>query len=181
MSQNEPPEVQGERLPRRPPMQPLGIGAGAVIVHEGRVLLVRNIRGVTRGRYLLPAGRAEPDELPDQTAAREAFEETNLRVEVEALLGVRLWVMDDGEHNYFFMFLARLISPVSELRPNPAEVDDARFFSIDEMDALGPDETWSGAVAIARKALSLGSVWPNHAALSDRSGVDIPERWRIWM
>jgi len=160
----------------------LSIGAGAVIVHEGRVLLVRNIRGVTRGRYLLPAGRAEPNELPDQAAVREAFEETNLRVEIEGLLGVRLWVMDDGEHNYFFMYLARLVSPVGDLRPNLAEIDDARFFSSDEMDALGRDETWSGAIAIARKALGPGvSVWPNDAGLSDRSGVDIPERWRIWM
>lgn len=178
MSESEPPDVPAER-PRA--KRAVGIGAGAVIVHDGRVLLVRNIRGVTRGRYLLPAGRADPNELPDQAAVREAFEETNLRVEIEGLLGVRLWVMDDGEHNYFFMYLARLISPVADLRPNLAEIDDARFFSSDDMDALGPDETWSGAVAIARKALDAGAVWPNKAELSDRSGVDIPERWRIWM
>lgn len=152
------------------------------MIHDGRVLLVRNIRGVTRGRYLLPAGRVEPNELPDQAAAREAFEETNLRVAIEGLLGVRLWVMDDGEHNYFFMFLAKLLSPVTDLRPNPGEIDDARFFSRAEMDALGKDETWSGAVAIANKALDAErSLWPNDAALSDQSGVDVPERWRIWM
>lgn len=153
-----------------------------MVIHDGRVLLVRNIRGVTRGRYLLPAGRVDPTELPDQAAVREAFEETNLRVEIEGLLGVRLWVMDDGEHNYFFMFLAKLLSPVTDLRPNLAEVDDARFFSREEMDALGKEETWSGAVAIACKALgSEMSVWPNDAGLSDRSGVDVPDRWRIWM
>src|ERR1700759_4166649 len=154
-----------------PPKRPLSLGAGAVVIHEGRVLLVRNIRGVTKGRYLLPAGRIDPNELPDQAAAREAFEETNLRVEIEGLLGVRLWVMDDGEHSYFFMFLAKLLSPVSDLRPNLAEIDDARFFSTDEMDALGSDETWSGAIAIANKALNTeGSSWPNDAGLSDRSG-----------
>jgi ADP-ribose pyrophosphatase YjhB (NUDIX family) len=164
------------------PRRPLSLGAGAVIVHDGRVLLVRNIRGVTRGRYLLPAGRLDPGELPDQAAVREAFEETNLRVEIEGLLGIRLWVMDDGEHNYFFMFLARLVSPVSDLRANLAEVDDARFFTTAEMAALGPDETWQGAIAIAHKALDRDiRPWPNHAGMSDRSGVDVPERWRIWM
>jgi 8-oxo-dGTP diphosphatase len=173
-------ETEGEPASR--PKRPLSIGAGAVIVHDGRVLLVRNIHGVTRGRYLLPAGRVEPDELPDQAAAREAFEETNLRVDIAGMLGVRLWVMDDGEHNYFFMFLATLRSPVTDLRPNLAEIDDARFFTIAEMEALGRDETWSGAIAIAHKALDPGVVvWPNHAALSDRSGVDVPERWRIWL
>jgi len=160
----------------------MSVAAGAVVVHEGRVLLVRNVRGVTKGRYLLPAGRAEVGELPDQAAVRETFEETNLRVEVEGLMGVRLWVMDDGEQNYFFMFRAALVSPVTELRANVGEVDDARFFSLDEMTALGPDGTWSGAIAIARKALEPTSgVWPNGAELSDRSGVDTPERWRIWM
>ncbi|HET7499450.1 MAG TPA: NUDIX hydrolase [Kofleriaceae bacterium] len=179
MSHSEPSDAPVAR-PR--PKRPMSLGAGVVVVHDGRVLLVRNRHGVTRGRYLLPAGRVEPDELPDRAAAREAFEETNLRVEIEGLLGVRLWVMDDGEHNYFFMFLARLASPVGDLRPNLDEIDDARFFSRDEMAALGPDETWSGAVAIAEKALDPArSVWPNDATLSDRSGVDVPERWRIWM
>ena len=179
MSQHKSPDVPVERPP---PKRPLSLGAGAVVVHEGRVLLVRNIRGVTKGRYLLPAGRVDPNELPDQAAAREAFEETNLRVAIEGLLGVRLWVMDDGEHNYFFMFLARLLSPPSDLRPNLAEVDDARFFSKEEMNALSTEETWSGAIAIAHKALNPDvSLWPNDAGLSDRSGVDVPERWRIWM
>lgn len=164
------------------PKRPVSLGAGAVVVHDRRVLLVRNLHGVTRGRYLLPAGRVEPDELPDQAAVREAFEETHLRVEIAGLLGVRLWVLDDGEQSYFFMFLATLCSPVTDLRPNLAEVDDARFFSLEEMAALGPDETWSGAIAIAAKALGGEvSVWPNHARLSDRSGVDVPERWRIWL
>jgi hypothetical protein len=50
------------------------------------------------------------------------------------------------------------------------------------MDALGSEETWSGAIAIAYKALDPeASLWRNDAGLSDRSGVDTPERWRIWM
>jgi ADP-ribose pyrophosphatase YjhB (NUDIX family) len=153
-----------------------------VIVHEGRVLLVRSIYGVTKGRYLLPAGHVNIGELPDVAAARETFEETHLRVQIEGLLGVRLWVMDTGEHNYFFMFRALLRSPISDLQPNLSEIDDARFFSQAEMDVLGPDETWAGAIAIAHKALDPDcSLWPNDPSLSSDSGVDTPEKWRIWM
>jgi hypothetical protein len=39
MSQSEPPREQ----------RPLSIGAGAVVIHDGRMLLVRNLHGVTRG------------------------------------------------------------------------------------------------------------------------------------
>lgn len=172
-------DVVGERPgPRRP----ISMGAGAVVVHEGRVLLVRNIFGVTKGRYLLPAGRVNVGELPDIAAARETFEETNLCVEIVGLIGLRIWVIDDGEHNYFFMFRANLLSPLSDLRANTNEIDDARFFSKEEMDALKMDETWAGAIAVAYKALEPGaSVWPNDADLSSDSGVDTPEKWRIWM
>ena len=180
MSQtNIPIDIPTER-PR--PKRLLSLGAGAVVVHDERVLLVRNIYGATRGRYLLPAGRINVGELPDQAAVRETFEETHLRVEIEGLIGVRLWVLDDGEHNYFFMFRAKLLSPASDLLPNLAEIDDARFFTLEEMDAMTVNETWSGAIAIARKALDPhASVWPNDAGLSDTSGVDSPDRWRIWM
>ena len=164
------------------PKRPLSLGAGALVVHDQRVLLVRSTYGVTKGRYLLPAGRINPDELPDQAAARETFEETGLRVEIEGLIGVRLWVMDDGEHNYFFMFRARPLSPISDLRPDTRELDDARFFSKEEMQNLSMDETWAGAIAAAIKALEPdASVWPNYSYLSSDSGVDTPDRWRIWM
>ena len=61
------PDVIAER-PR--PQRPLSIGAGAVVVHEGRVLLVRSIYGVTKGRYLLPAGHVNSGELPIWRALR---------------------------------------------------------------------------------------------------------------
>ena len=172
-------DVTGERPALR---RPISIGAGAIVVYEGRVLLVRNLYGVTRGRYLLPAGRVKAGELPDITAARETFEETNLHIEIEGLAGVRIWVMDDGEHNYFFMFRARLLSPISELRLETREIDDARFFSKEELQNLSMDETWAGAIAVALKALEPdATIWPNYSDLSSDSGVDTPDRWRIWM
>src|ERR1700760_219462 len=126
--QNEQPESKRLR-------GPWSIGAGALGVDEERVLLVRNRYGVTKGRYLLPAGRVNIDELPDRAAERETWEETGLRVEVTGLLGVRIWAMENGEHNYFFMFQAQLRSSASELRPNLDEVDDVRFFTRAELAA----------------------------------------------
>lgn len=161
---------------------PWSMGAGAVVVDDERVLLVRNRYGVTRERYLLPAGRVKPGEMPDRAAERETLEETGLRVQVTGLLGVRIWGMESGEHNYFFMFQASLLSAASELRPDLTEVSDARFFTRAQLAALGPDETWAGAIAIAYKALdAAANVWPNEANLSSDSGVSVSEQWRLWM
>jgi 8-oxo-dGTP diphosphatase len=175
------PDTEERRMDRQV-RGPWLIGAGAVVVENERVLLVRNRFGVTRGRYLLPAGRVNPGEMPDQAAERETLEETGLRVQVTGLLGVRIWAMDDGAHNYFFMFQARLLSAVNELVPNLAEIDDARFFTRTELAELGPQDTWAGAVAVACKVLDKETgLWLNDAGLSSDSGVESVDRWRMWM
>lgn len=46
------------------------------VVHEGRVLLHRHVK---LNRWLPPGGHIEPNEIPDEAALREVFEETGVR------------------------------------------------------------------------------------------------------
>lgn len=64
--------------------------AAAVIVHDGRVLLVK--RRVAEGMlsWQFPAGTIEDGESPDVAAVREAHEETGLAVQPLKLLGERV-------------------------------------------------------------------------------------------
>ncbi|WP_327284627.1 NUDIX hydrolase [Streptomyces sp. NBC_01205] len=64
--------------------------AAAVVVHEGRVLLVR--RRVAEGQlsWQFPAGKVEPGETGEAAAARETKEETGLHVTVVTFLGERV-------------------------------------------------------------------------------------------
>jgi 8-oxo-dGTP diphosphatase len=64
--------------------------AAAIVVHEGRVLMVR--RRVSEGRlsWQFPAGEVEPREAREDAAMRETREETGLDVAAVKLLGERV-------------------------------------------------------------------------------------------
>jgi 8-oxo-dGTP diphosphatase len=51
----------------------------AVVIHEGRLLLVHHAK---LGRWLPPGGHIERDETPDEAVLREVREETGLDVEL---------------------------------------------------------------------------------------------------
>lgn len=64
--------------------------AAAVVVHDGRLLLIR--RAVAEGALVwqLPAGKTELGESPQEAAVREALEEAGVVVEPVRLLGERV-------------------------------------------------------------------------------------------
>lgn len=64
------------------------IVAGAVVAHEGRVLLCRRSIEPRAGFWTLPAGFLEAHEQPEQGALREVFEEAGARVTLEGLIGI---------------------------------------------------------------------------------------------
>jgi ADP-ribose pyrophosphatase YjhB (NUDIX family) len=61
---------------------------GLLIEKDGALLLVRRERAPYRGYWDIPGGFLEEDETALRGAAREAREETGLRVGVDELLGV---------------------------------------------------------------------------------------------
>nr|WSU74657.1 NUDIX domain-containing protein [Streptomyces anulatus] len=74
--------------------------AAAVVVQDGRVLLVR--RRVSEGAlsWQFPAGKIESDETAGEAAAREAREETGLLVTPQIVLGQRVHPMTGRKVHY---------------------------------------------------------------------------------
>lgn len=76
-----------------------GISA-AIIVSEGRVLMVRRAVGEGELLWQFPAGGIEPGETPEEAAVRETLEETGLKVEAATLIGQRVHPKTGREMSY---------------------------------------------------------------------------------
>ena len=62
------------------------MGIGAVVVDQGRVLLVQRGREPSKGKWSLPGGMLELGESLEEGIRREVVEETGLKVEVIELV-----------------------------------------------------------------------------------------------
>jgi 8-oxo-dGTP diphosphatase len=78
-------EEEAAVLQREFPNAPI-VGVGAVVVHQGRVLLVQRGHEPSKGKWSLPGGVLELGESLADGVVREVEEETGLKVEVVALI-----------------------------------------------------------------------------------------------
>jgi ADP-ribose pyrophosphatase YjhB (NUDIX family) len=95
---------------------------GAVIAHEGRIVLCRRAIHPRKGFWTLPAGYMEERETVEAGAAREAMEEACARIEIEALHAV--YSMPHISQVQI-MFRARLAAP--EIAPGPESLEVGLF------------------------------------------------------
>ena len=105
-------------MKREYPEHPL-VGVGAVIVEEGRVVLVRRAAQPMAGEWSIPGGMLELGETMRAGAEREAREETGLQVEAGEVLGVLDRILPDADgktrfHYVLIDFLCRRLG--GELR-----------------------------------------------------------------
>lgn len=71
------------------------VGVGCIVVRDGKLLLVRNQRGL----WSTPGGHLDFGESPDACAARETFEETGITVRNVEFVAITNDVLAElGEH-----------------------------------------------------------------------------------
>lgn len=95
---------------------------GAVVVHDGALLLVRRGRGPAAGEWAVPGGRVEWDETLAEAVVREVREETGLECVCGELLGwvERLPAESEGRHFVILDFVATVLE-----HGEPVAGDDA--------------------------------------------------------
>lgn len=118
------------------------LGAGAVVVAEGHVLLVRLNYGRAKGAWILPGGLVNEGESFHEAMQREVLEETGVRVTTGPLIATRHRRREDGGlgggANVYCVFLVHLAEKLtlakctSTLRWPTEELQDVRFWLWEE-------------------------------------------------
>ncbi|HET7185654.1 MAG TPA: NUDIX hydrolase [Terriglobales bacterium] len=133
------------------PERPL-VGVGAVIVSQGRVVIVQRSAEPLKGQWSIPGGALEIGETLRQCAAREALEETGLQVEAVDVLDVfdSIYADPDGRTRYHYVlidFFCRVLGGELKVGSDAAQ---ARWISRDELANFNIAET---AQKVIMKAL----------------------------
>ena len=127
------------------------VGAGAVVVKSGQVLLIRRGKAPRKGEWSLPGGSVEIGETTEEATLREVKEETGLDVDLGPLLDVINFIDKSNagvRHHYVLVdYLAywRGGEPIGD-----SDALEARFFTAEDALAL---PLWSETKRIIRMAL----------------------------
>ena len=138
---------------RKYPDRPF-VGVGAVIVQDGRVLIVKRKYDPLAGQWSIPGGAVELGETLEASIAREMREETGLEIEVGPVIEVfdRITRDDEGRVRYHFVLVDYLCWPVGGALQAGSDVAEAAF--VDPPD-LGAYHLTAKATQVIARALEL--------------------------
>lgn len=128
---------------REYPAQPIA-GVGAVIVQDGKILLVK--RGVEPAKNLwsIPGGMVELGEKVQDAVIREVKEECGLNVEIIKLMDVvdSITVNEDGRVQFHFVILDFLAQVRGGTLKPADDVSDARWIPLEEVETYDLTESF---------------------------------------
>jgi 8-oxo-dGTP diphosphatase len=140
--------------------------AGAIVVREDTVLLVRRAHEPWHDMWSAPAGFCDGLEHPIDAAEREVPEETGVRAIVTGFLGIWTDVYadaagDDADEAELISVVYYYATPLDDGSgaPDPAEVAETRWFRWNEVPAaLAPPGTLEHVLATARAGWESGAM-----------------------
>ena len=153
VAEETPPPAEAIVPPRRYPPRPV-VGVGAVIVDEGRVVLIKRKYEPLAGQWSLPGGTLEIGESLEAGVAREMREETGLEVAVGPVVDVfdRILLDTDGRVRYHFVLIDYLCRPIGGSLVAGSDVADA---VLADPGALAPFRLTPKAISVIDRALTL--------------------------
>ena len=130
------------------------VGVGAVVIHEGRVLLIRRGKEPLRGRWVVPGGTVELGETLEEALVREVEEETALRVRPREIVTVfdRIHRLD-GQVVYHYVIVDYLCDFVSGSPRAASDAEDVALVAPEDLQAYElPPKAWEVVLDGFRRA-----------------------------
>ena len=126
------------------------LGTGGAVLRNNRLLMVHH--NYEPRVWRIPGGYVKPEEAAHDACIREIFEETQIRTKVNGLLGVRHRINEKDNSTYLIFQL----TPIDFHNPIPdqREIDDARYFSLSEIEEFSKDQMPELNRLVARRRLS---------------------------
>ena len=143
---------------REYPDRPI-VGVGAVIVDEGKVVLVRRRFEPLKGHWSLPGGMVEIGETLEAAVAREMLEETGLEVEVGPVIEVFDRITRDEERRvrYHYVLVDYVCWQTSGTLRAGSDVDDAIWV---DPDLLAEYSLTEKGMSVIRRGMTLARQAP---------------------
>lgn len=136
-SNDEGREPTTESVQREYPQSPIP-SAHAVVVREGKALLIRRANPPNKGRWSAPGGMVRLGETVRDAARREVHEECRIEIEPEGLVTVLDSIVDsqDGRVRYHYVVIYLLARHTGgEVHPG-SDAAEARWVMKEELDGL---------------------------------------------
>ncbi len=109
----------------RPAVAHPSIGVGGVLIHDGRVLLIRRGKEPLRGRWVVPGGTVEVGETLETALVREMEEETGIRVKPGDLLTVFDRIQREGNRVRYHYVIVDYLCEYLSGTPRPGSDAEA--------------------------------------------------------
>ena len=138
------------------------IGAGGVLWHEGKVLLVQRAQNPGKGSWTIPGGYVNKEEPLGEAISREIREETGIQAQPVSLIAVRDRPGD--KHDIYLIFLMEYSG--GALKAQVDEVSNVGFFSEDELAKLN-------IAQLTISALNASKLAGKNQGLTFDSGVEL--------
>jgi ADP-ribose pyrophosphatase YjhB (NUDIX family) len=109
----------------------IGVGCGAAILREGRILLVKRLKAPEAGSWSLVDGKVDFLECAEDAAQRETLEEVGVGIELGPLLCLVQMIGIEGQHWISPVYRASLKTGEPENR-EPDKIAAIGWFALDD-------------------------------------------------
>jgi 8-oxo-dGTP diphosphatase len=131
------------------------VGVGAVIVHEGKILLEKRKNAPGKGKWSIPGGLVELGESTEQAVIREVKEETGLEVGEPRLIDVinNISLNEKGRTKYHYVIVDYLVTVRRGIPKAASDADELKWVPFSEVEEYDLTESFRDFFRLNRQKL----------------------------